>query len=58
MTSVKGIKNEIAGQAERLVGEIIGDQKLHDEGMHQKQQGCEEKESGDTKPLGNLNDLT
>jgi uncharacterized protein YjbJ (UPF0337 family) len=57
MASVKGIKNEIAGQAERLVGEIIGDQ-LHDEGMHQKQQGCGERESGDTKPLGNLNDLT
>lgn len=48
MSSVKGIKDEIAGQAKRLVGEIIGDQKLHDEGVNQKQQGCEEKESGDT----------
>jgi uncharacterized protein YjbJ (UPF0337 family) len=58
MSSVKGIKDEIAGHAERHVGEIIGDQKLHDEGVQQEQRGREEKESGDTKPLGNLNDLT
>jgi len=42
-----------------LVGEVLGDQKLHDEGNAQERQGREERnEPADIKPFGNLDKLT
>jgi uncharacterized protein YjbJ (UPF0337 family) len=32
MPNAKSVKNEIAGKAKRLVGEVLGDQEFHDEG--------------------------
>ena len=63
MSKIKGAKDEIAGKAKRLVGEILGDQKLDDEGKAQHRQGREEsskpnEKPGKIKPLGNLDRLT
>jgi uncharacterized protein YjbJ (UPF0337 family) len=59
MAKIKRAKDNIAGKAKRLTGEILGDQKLHDEGKAQQQEGREESgESGKFKPLGNLDQLT
>ncbi|MCK1514142.1 CsbD family protein [Bradyrhizobium sp. 190] len=59
MAKAKSVKNEIAGKAKRLVGEVLGDQKLHDEGNAQERQGREERnEPADFKPFGNLDKLT
>ena len=45
-------------QAERA-GEVLGDQKLHDEGKTQEEQGEKEsEEAAKLKPLGNLDQLT
>ena len=57
MARINGAKDELAGKAKRLVGEIVGDQKLHDEGKAQQEQGREETEKP-VKPLGNLDQLT
>jgi hypothetical protein len=59
MANPKTIKNEIAGKAKRLVGEVLGDQKLHDEGHAQERQDREERnEPANIKPFGNLDKLT
>ncbi|MDB5611375.1 MAG: hypothetical protein JWP25_8275 [Bradyrhizobium sp.] len=59
MTKAKDVKNEFAGTTKRLAGEILGDQKLHDQGKTQEQQGDKEnEEAGKLKPLGNLDQLT
>jgi uncharacterized protein YjbJ (UPF0337 family) len=59
MAKAQSVKNEIAGNAKRLVGEVLGDQKLHDEGNAQERQGREERnEPDDIKPFGNLDKLT
>ena len=72
MSKVKAIRNEIAGKAKRLTGEVLGDQKLHDEGKGQEQAGRKESEktggektvkktgdkTGRIKPLGNIDQLT
>jgi uncharacterized protein YjbJ (UPF0337 family) len=59
MPNVQTVKNEIAGKAKRLVGEVLGDQKLYDEGNAQERQGREERsEPAEIKPFGNLDKLT
>jgi uncharacterized protein YjbJ (UPF0337 family) len=59
MAKVKSVKNEVAGKAKRLVGEVLGDQKLHDEGNAQERQGRKERnDPPDIKPFGNLDKLT
>jgi uncharacterized protein YjbJ (UPF0337 family) len=59
MTKAKGVKDEIAGKAKRVIGEVIGDQKLDDEGKAQERDGRKESEETDgAKPLGNLDQLT
>jgi uncharacterized protein YjbJ (UPF0337 family) len=59
MAKAKSVKNEVAGKAKRLIGEVLGDQKLHDEGNAQEHQGREERdEPADIKPFGNLDKLT
>jgi uncharacterized protein YjbJ (UPF0337 family) len=57
MGKIKGAKDEIAGKTKRLVGEILGDQKLDDEGKTQQHEGRKEGEKP-VKPLGNLDQLT
>jgi uncharacterized protein YjbJ (UPF0337 family) len=57
MAKVKGPKDELAGKTKRLVGEVLGDQKLHDEGKEQEKQGRDDVEKP-IKPLGNLGQLT
>jgi hypothetical protein len=59
MPKAKNVKDEIAGKAKRLVGEVLGDQKLHDEGNAQERRGLEEPdEPADIRPFGNLDKLT
>ena len=59
MPNAKSVKNEIVSKAKRLAGEVLGDQKLHDEGDAQERQGREERnEPADIKPFGNLDKLT
>jgi uncharacterized protein YjbJ (UPF0337 family) len=57
MAKIKGIKDELTGKLKRLVGEVVGDQKVHDEGKAQEQQGRQDAEKP-IKPLGNLDQLT
>jgi uncharacterized protein YjbJ (UPF0337 family) len=58
------IKDKLGGKTKRLVGEVVGDQKLHDEGKAQKQRGREEEQQRrqntrrQIKPLGKLDQLT
>ena len=59
MSKAEGVKNKIAGKTKRLVGEVLGDQTLHEEGKDQERQGDKEfGEQGGIKPLGNLDKLT
>jgi uncharacterized protein YjbJ (UPF0337 family) len=59
MPNAKNVKNVIAGRVKQLVGEVMGDQKLHDEGNAQERHGREEpNESADIKPFDNLDKLT
>jgi uncharacterized protein YjbJ (UPF0337 family) len=57
MAKIKGAKDELAGKTKRLIGEVLGDQKLQDEGKEQERQGRDDVEKP-TKPLGNLDQLT
>ncbi|WP_407181383.1 CsbD family protein [Bradyrhizobium sp. STM 3562] len=59
MTKVKGAKNEIAGKTKQAVGEVLGDQGLHDEGKRQEKEGKKQKEEpSEVNPLRRLNQLT
>ena len=60
MAKAKRAKDEFAGKTKRLIGEVIGDQRLYDEGKAQEtpleSEGQEDAEK--PKPLGNLDQLT
>jgi uncharacterized protein YjbJ (UPF0337 family) len=59
MSKAKGVKDKVVGKAKRFAGEVLGDQKLHDEGSTQEREGQEKsEEAGRIKPLGNLDRLT
>jgi uncharacterized protein YjbJ (UPF0337 family) len=59
MTRNKSVKDQLAGKAKRLAGEILGDQKLDDEGKAQEQPAAGDADKQDKiKPLGNLDQLT
>jgi hypothetical protein len=59
MANPIAVQNKIAGKVKRIVGEVLGDQKLHDEGSAQERQGREERnEPAEIKPFGNLDKLT
>jgi uncharacterized protein YjbJ (UPF0337 family) len=59
MGKAKAVKNKLAGKAKRVAGEVLGDQKLDEEGRAQEQEGQEEdQQSASLKPLGNLDRLT
>lgn len=59
MTKVGIVKEVLAAKAKRLVAEVIGDQKLDEEGRAQERQArSESEESDETRPFGNLDRLT
>jgi uncharacterized protein YjbJ (UPF0337 family) len=59
MSTPEGVKNKVVGKTKRLVGELLGDQSLHDEGKEQDRQGdADVEDAGGVKPLRNLNKLT
>lgn len=59
MSRANGVKNKIAGKAKQVLGEVLGDQDLHEEGKDQEREGREEVDgAGSPKPLGNLDNLT
>lgn len=63
MSRTKGIQQEIAGRAKQVVGEIIGDQDLHEEGKAERNRGENEQQNRpeepiDLNPFEKLNRLT
>jgi uncharacterized protein YjbJ (UPF0337 family) len=59
MSRAEGVKNKVVGKTKRLIGELLGDQSLHDEGKEQDRQGdIDVEDAGGVKPLGNLDKLT
>lgn len=59
MGKTKGLKQRIAGKTKQAVGEIIGDQDLHDEGKAQAERGRDEQDKpSELNPLKKLKQLT
>jgi uncharacterized protein YjbJ (UPF0337 family) len=59
MGKTKGLKQRIVGKARQAVGEIIGDQDLHDDGKAQAERGRDEQDKPvDINPLKKLKQLT
>ena len=54
-----GRQQRIAGKAKQAVGEIIGDQDLHDDGKAQAERGRDEQDKpSELNPLKKLKQLT
>lgn len=59
MGKTKGLQQRIVGKARQAVGEIIGDQDLHDDGKAQAARGRDEQDKpGELNPLKKLKQLT
>ncbi|KQT16637.1 MAG: CsbD family protein [Bradyrhizobium sp.] len=59
MGKTKGLQQRIAGKTKQAVGEIIGDQDLHDEGKAQAERGRDEQDKpSELNPLKKLKQLT
>jgi len=59
MGKTKGLQHRIAGKTKQAVGEIIGDQDLHDDGKAQAEHGRDEQDkSSELNPLKKLKQLT
>jgi uncharacterized protein YjbJ (UPF0337 family) len=62
MGKSKGLRQRIAGKTRQAIGEVIGDQDLHDDGKAQAQRGRDEQDRQDRpselNPLKKLNQLT
>lgn len=59
MSKTKALQQKIAGKTKQAVGEIIGDQDLHDRGKAQAERGREEEDKpGELNPLKKLKQLT
>lgn len=59
MSKTKGLQQRIVGKTKQAVGEIIGDQDLHDDGKAQAEHGREEQDKRrEPNPLKKLNQLT
>lgn len=59
MSKTKSLQQRIAGKTKQAVGEIIGDQDLHDEGKAQAERGRDElDEPSELNPLKKLKRLT
>ena len=55
MSKTKGLRQRIVGKTRQAVGEIIGDQDLHDDGEAEAERGRDEQE---LNPLKKLKQLT
>lgn len=59
MGKTKGLQQRIAGRTKQAVGEIIGDQDLHDDGKAQAERGRDEQDKpSELNPLKKLKQLT
>lgn len=65
MSTTKTLGQKVAGKAKQVVGEIIGDQRLHEEGKAEERNAHEQAEASNEDrvapppgPLGNLDHLT
>ncbi|GGI22334.1 CsbD family protein [Bradyrhizobium guangdongense] len=59
MSKTKDLAQRIVGRTRQAVGEIIGDQTLHDDGKAQAQHGRDEREKpSELNPLKKLKQLT
>ncbi|RXG96208.1 CsbD family protein [Bradyrhizobium zhanjiangense] len=59
MGKVKGLKRRITGKAKQAVGEIVGDQELHEDGKAEAERGREEQgQPSELNPLKKLHQLT
>ncbi|KRP91680.1 MULTISPECIES: hypothetical protein [Bradyrhizobium] len=59
MGKTKGLQQRIAGKTKQAVGEIIGDQDLHDDGKAQAERGRDEQDKpSELNPLKKLKQLT
>ncbi|MCA1436495.1 MULTISPECIES: hypothetical protein [Bradyrhizobium] len=59
MGKSKGLQQRIAGKTKQAVGEIIGDQDLHDDGKAQAERGRDEQDKpSELNPLKKLKQLT
>jgi uncharacterized protein YjbJ (UPF0337 family) len=59
MSKTKGLGQRIAGKTKQALGEIVGDQDLHEEGKQQAERGRDEQSKpSELNPLKKLNQLT
>ncbi|MBB4397819.1 CsbD family protein [Bradyrhizobium sp. ERR14] len=59
MGKTKGLQQRIVGKTMQAVGEIIGDQDLHDDGKAEAQRGRDEQDKpSKLNPLKKLKQLT
>ncbi|KYG99113.1 hypothetical protein [Bradyrhizobium sp. DOA1] len=59
MSKTKGLRQRIVGKAKQAVGEIVGDQELHEDGKAEAERGREEQDKpSELNPLKKLNQLT
>ncbi|MBR0930141.1 CsbD family protein [Bradyrhizobium sp. 62B] len=59
MTRTKGLRQRIVGKTRQAVGEIIGDQDLHDDGKAEAERGRDDQDKpSELNPLKKLKQLT
>ncbi|MBB4262013.1 MULTISPECIES: hypothetical protein [unclassified Bradyrhizobium] len=59
MGKTKGLQQRIVGKTRQAVGEIIGDQDLHDDGKAEAERGRDERDKpSELNPLKKLKQLT
>jgi uncharacterized protein YjbJ (UPF0337 family) len=59
MSKTKGLQQRIVGKTKQAIGEIVGDQDLHDDGKAQAQRGRDEQDKpSELNPLKKLKQLT
>jgi uncharacterized protein YjbJ (UPF0337 family) len=59
MGKTKGLRQRIVGKTRQAVGEIVGDQELHDDGKAQAERGRDEQDKpSELNPLKKLKQLT
>jgi uncharacterized protein YjbJ (UPF0337 family) len=59
MSKTKGLQQRIAGKTRQAIGEIIGDQDLHDDGKAQAQRARDEQDKpSELNPLKKRKQLT
>jgi uncharacterized protein YjbJ (UPF0337 family) len=59
MGKTTGLEQRIGGKTRQAIGEIIGDQDLHDDGKAQAQRGRDEQDKpSELNPLKKLKQLT